>query len=277
MDNPVVLLIRNLVMLACLFVVPLVALLGPSITGFRSPRLLAAAATPESPEKLPRAEKDRRRGSSEPMGMPNLPASMFAQRPAELGNASPQAAGQPAQPGVALADSPAARVPLLERPVVQPAVAQLAAGQAERIERAQFSPSAGQPRLPGPAAEPRTSPRRPQESAPAAGIAATSNAVAWPPAPANSAPRSDPDYLETLTSRLRELGAGYYLLECWGQQQKVYRFYCQMGESGPQSTSFEAVAPDQVSAVERVLDQAEAWSAARSRPALAERPRGTIR
>lgn len=248
MENSVVLLIRNLVMLACLFVVPLLALLGPTVTGFRAPRLVAAESNGSS--LRPEQGKERPRGSAQAMGVPNLPASMFA------AGATP--AAQPAaEKHVAKATAPARP---REGESVRTAVAQVTPGQGAQVQPAKFSP--------------RVVPTR------AAGETPQGESVAWPPVAATSTDESlrpQPDYLETLTTRLRELGAGYYLLECWGQQQKVYRFYCQMGEAGPQATSFEAVAPDQVSAVERVLDQAEAWSVARDRRQTAERPRGQLR
>ncbi|MFO0900653.1 MAG: hypothetical protein U0836_24760 [Pirellulales bacterium] len=253
MENSVVLLIRNLVMLACLFVVPLLALLGPSVTGFRPPRLLAAESGRAS--SRPDSDvKERPRGAAQPMGVPHLPPSLSA-------------AGSEPSPRPADVDRERMAVTArsAERGAVRTAVAQVPSDQAIPVQPAHFSP---------PAAPMRREPPRL-----AGGGTAGSDNVAWPP-PVSAGevrPSQQPDYLETLTTRLRELGAGYYLLECWGQQQKVYRFYCQMGEAGPQATSFEAVAPDQISAVERVLDQAEAWSVARDRRQTAERPRGQLR
>lgn len=250
MENSVVLLIRNLVMLACLFVVPLLALLGPTVTGFRAPRLVAAESN--GPGLRPeQGAKERPRGSGQAMGVPNLPASMFAAGAARTAPPATEKclekAAAPARPH--------------EGEAVRMAVAQVARDEGARVQPANFSPRVVRQRDPQRAATPR------------------GESVAWPPVAASTdeGRRPQPDYLETLTTRLRELGAGYYLLECWGQQQKVYRFYCQMGEAGPQATSFEAVAPDQISAVERVLDQAEAWSVARDRPQTAARPRGQLR
>jgi len=271
MDNKFVLLIRNLVMLVCLFVVPLLALLGPSVTGLRAPRLMAASANPQPAGKAETAETPRLRGGSEAMGMPNLPASMLAQ----------------SSGGSVLPTSPNASKPTGPRQLERPAPTRspvLPVGHvAEKSDRVVKPASFTKEPAPAPR-DPAASKKVPEPEA---------TAVAWPPAPAAatqavaapiqaSAPTQAPqpsqqDYVETLTTRLRELGAGYYLLECWGQQEKVYRFYCQMGESGARATSFEAVAKDQVSAVERVLDQAEAWSAAQASARTAELPRGTLR
>jgi hypothetical protein len=264
MDNKFVLLIRNLVMLICLFVVPLLALLGPSVTGLRAPRLMAASATP-SPAAT--AETPRLRGGSEAMGMPNLPTSMFAQ-----GKGASAAPEVPAAPNAAETKKLPRSAPT--NPAVQPA-RHVGDKRDHAVKTANFTK------------EPEKAARAaaPVKKMPEAEV----TAVAWPPAPAATpqpiaAPvaaqptrPSQQDYVDTLTTRLRELGAGYYLLECWGQEEKVYRFYCQMGESGARATSFEAVAKDQVSAVERVLDQAETWSAAQASARTAELPRRTLR
>jgi hypothetical protein len=204
MENSVVLLIRNLVMLACLFVVPLVALLGPSVTGFRSPRLVAAESTVAGPRAEPFG-KERPRGSGQAMGVPNLPASMFA--------ASAAPAAHPA--GERLERKAAAPARTREGDSMRTVAAEVVPEQAVRVQPAIFSPAGLSE------SQMAVSPR--------------SESVAWPPvsAASNDTRGSQQDYLETLTARLRELGAGYYLLECWGQQQKVYRFYCQMGEAGP--------------------------------------------
>jgi hypothetical protein len=61
--------------------------------------------------------------------------------------------------------------------------------------------------------------------------------------------------------RLRQLGATYYLLETWGQQQ--YRFFCRMAIGGnPHFTKhFEATDSDPLRAIAGVLRQVESWRA----------------
>ena len=44
------------------------------------------------------------------------------------------------------------------------------------------------------------------------------------------------DRFQAVQGRLRQLGATYYLLESWGNQQQLYRFYCKMAVGGSAST-----------------------------------------
>ncbi len=64
-----------------------------------------------------------------------------------------------------------------------------------------------------------------------------------------------------LQSRLRQLGATYYLLETWGNQRQFYRFYCQMAVGGNAGYThyFEATNSDPLGAMADVLRQVEAW------------------
>ena len=50
------------------------------------------------------------------------------------------------------------------------------------------------------------------------------------------------DQFRAIQERLRQLGATYYLLESWGNQQQLYRFYCKMavGGSAQYTRCFEA-------------------------------------
>jgi hypothetical protein len=69
------------------------------------------------------------------------------------------------------------------------------------------------------------------------------------------------DAFHTIQDRLRELGATYYLLESWGNQQQMYRFYCRMAIGGnPNYTHyFEAMESDPLQAMHQVLRQVESW------------------
>ncbi len=74
-------------------------------------------------------------------------------------------------------------------------------------------------------------------------------------APAPSDPfRSIPD-------RLRQLGATYYLLESWGSEPQMYRFYCKMamGGNADYTRYFEAADADPLQAMVQVLQQVETW------------------
>jgi hypothetical protein len=60
------------------------------------------------------------------------------------------------------------------------------------------------------------------------------------------------------------LGAVYYLLEAWGNQEQLYRFYCKMAIGGNTSYTryFEATDVDPLTAMGKVLREVEAWRAA---------------
>ena len=81
--------------------------------------------------------------------------------------------------------------------------------------------------------------------------------AAWTPAmPAG-------DRFVRIQDRLRQLGATYYLLESWGSGLQLYRFYCKMAVGGNPDYAyyFEAVDIDRLRAMDRVLQQVEAWRA----------------
>lgn len=84
---------------------------------------------------------------------------------------------------------------------------------------------------------------------------------AVPAAPPAAAPASPFEYVG---KRLRELGATYYLLELWGDEQKLHRFYCRMAVGGnPNCTRyFEATDADALTAMVRVLQEVEVWRSA---------------
>ena len=69
------------------------------------------------------------------------------------------------------------------------------------------------------------------------------------------------DSFHSIQDRLKELGATYYLLESWGTQQQMYRFYCRMAIGGNPSYThyFEAMESDPVQAMLGVLRQVESW------------------
>ena len=80
--------------------------------------------------------------------------------------------------------------------------------------------------------------------------------------PAATTPKAADPFLHT-QKRLQELGATYYLLESWGGQQQLYRFYCKMAVGGnPNYTRyFEAIESDPLRAMSQVLGQVESWRA----------------
>jgi hypothetical protein len=81
-----------------------------------------------------------------------------------------------------------------------------------------------------------------------------------PSSPANAAQAPDNPFM-VLQTRLRQLGATYYLLETWGNQRQFYRFYCQMAVGGNAGYTryFEATDANPLAAMADVLRQVEAW------------------
>jgi hypothetical protein len=72
------------------------------------------------------------------------------------------------------------------------------------------------------------------------------------------------DPFQAIPQRLRELGATYYLLEAWGSDQQMYRFYCKMavGGSADYTRCFEASHGDPLQAMRQVLQEVETWRGA---------------
>ena len=94
--------------------------------------------------------------------------------------------------------------------------------------------------------------------------------AAVPPAsPAATGPAAEiantGESLPRIQRRLRELGATYSLLESWGNQGQLYRFYCKMGIGGNSNYTryFEATDADPLHAMSIVLQQVESWRAGR--------------
>jgi len=89
------------------------------------------------------------------------------------------------------------------------------------------------------------------------------------PAPAANAAGESPlaaapstaDPFHSIQVRLRQLGARYYLLESWGSERQLYRFYCKMaiGGSADYTRYFEATNADPLQAMVQVLQQVEKW------------------
>ena len=73
------------------------------------------------------------------------------------------------------------------------------------------------------------------------------------------------DRFTSIQQRLRELGATYFLLESWGSQGQLYRFYCKMAIGGNSNYNryFEATDPDAIRVMSKVLGEVEAWRASR--------------
>lgn len=74
------------------------------------------------------------------------------------------------------------------------------------------------------------------------------------------------DRFTWIQTRLKELGSTYSLLETWGSDGQMYRFYCKMsiGGSANYTRYFEATEREPLSAMARVLQDVETWR--KSRP-----------
>ncbi|MCE5266876.1 MAG: hypothetical protein LLG00_03205 [Planctomycetaceae bacterium] len=70
-----------------------------------------------------------------------------------------------------------------------------------------------------------------------------------------------PTDLRNIQQRLRGLGATYYLLESWGSDQQLYRFYCKVAVGGNADYThwFEAIHADPLEAMRQVLRRVETW------------------
>ena len=71
------------------------------------------------------------------------------------------------------------------------------------------------------------------------------------------------DRFTYIQTRLRELGATYYLLESWGSEGQYFRFHCRMAAGGNQGYTrhFEATESDALQAMAKVLGEVESWRA----------------
>jgi hypothetical protein len=67
--------------------------------------------------------------------------------------------------------------------------------------------------------------------------------------------------IDDIPKRLQQLGATYYVLESWGNDQLLYRFYCKMAvmENSNFTHCFEATDSDPRQAMQSVLRQVESW------------------
>ena len=77
------------------------------------------------------------------------------------------------------------------------------------------------------------------------------------------------DRFAYIQDQLRRLGATYYLLESWGDEQPLYRFYCKMaiGGNAGYTRYFEATDANPLQAMVQVLREVEAWRNGKNLPA----------
>lgn len=227
--------LRALVMLGFLVAIPLVAMFGSSLPSLLNPLLEGRWPSALLGET---GEGDRPASASqfEPMGAQgaapgNAPAPPWREDPLRQ---------VPAWPTGSFEANPSAITPAsFETPV-----AALAGGDGSQGSPVQ--PRAGEP-APLPASVGGASPMD----------AASTRAV---PIPGREGSSSDEDFVR-YQQKLRDLGAAYYLLEGWGNQQNLYRFFCKMSVGGSLGCTrhFEATHADPLKAMAEVVAQVEAW------------------
>lgn len=234
---------RAVVMLACIFVLPAIALFGSS--------------WPEALRQL----MQRHLGVNFSLASITAPLLNNGQSLLPAAHATPQ----PVEPAPPVVSMP---------PMVAPAVAPL---------QASLLPTGGTGSAPGWPIPPRKSDVVPAGFQTVTDPGLSTVAVGTtPPAPAAmtslSPPASAPgllsaadagsagnDRFANIQKRLRELGATYFLLESWGSDGQLYRFYCKMAIGGNANLTryFEATDADSLTAMSKVLQQVEVWRSGR--------------
>jgi hypothetical protein len=253
-------------MLACLIAVPLAALFGTALpemarrlfgerlglVEIASQPLAEGAAFSSTAQAAPSPMiENSLTGEWGASGLPFGPASSNEKTPA-----------LPAQPAGTVGP-PAATLRLPEQFTHSGVVKSPASGIHDAIPASYQSPvsSAGDLEfLRWPEEPSKATSLVPVEAFPAP-IAARNSGASLPP-PADS--QACVDQFSHIQRRFRELGATYTLLETWGDQGQLYRFYCRMAMGGSSSYTrfFEATDADPLGAMSRVLAQVEAWRSA---------------
>jgi hypothetical protein len=232
---------RALVMLACLAVVPLVALYGKYVPDFAHAVMEAfKARTQATPASDPKAAG--------------------GEAPPFAGSTSRASGGRPAKPSNSLqtgAPAPWADRAQSARPLSDLGRQPSGTGsQNATLERASFNAP-----LNGREAEDPGDPGRSAAAPPPHGSPNESH-TGDPQAPAAEDCTAQ---FRRMEQRLRELGATYYLLETWGTSGDRYRFFCKMALAGNadynRNRIFQATAADPLRAMQDVLAQVEQWRA----------------
>ncbi|MHC4176301.1 MAG: hypothetical protein ACYSWU_02275 [Planctomycetota bacterium] len=228
MQSSTAVVFRALVMLACLVAIPLAAVVGKSLPDMVKGLLDGQWPGSSAPAYGSLGDAPR----FEPEAPPGAPPAVAAGQTGH-GWRQPPLPSAPSRTGEA--DDP------LARQVV-------AAGHEVPV---------------GPAALPEAF----RAAGPATGASdAAAHSVGHGTCPTEGKARPAVDQFTLIRGRLRQLGATYYLLEAWGSQEQLYRFYCKVAVGGnPDYThNFEATDADPLQAMARVLRQVEAWRAERN-------------
>jgi hypothetical protein len=270
---------RVLVTLACMIVVPLLAIFGTSWV------TLGSTSTRASSGRLQSSDF----GHSSP-GRNDSMAGTWMTPPAATGNAPEEQSMQPmaeapvgaaSMAPTAIAPPPLPLAPAGFNPSADapgPELAALAEKWSAPVAADSIAATAG-----GLQSDPANSVTKRVDGAPVRmgsrgipsrrrGVLPSTNAAADPVSPApiaaaagTSLPAAQGlmtnDWFAAIQQRLRELGATYYLLETLGTGGIQYRFHCKMAVAGnPNNTrQFEATDADPARAMQTVLRDVETW------------------
>jgi hypothetical protein len=241
MQSPTGVLFRTLVMLACLVAIPMAALFSSSL-----PKMVTAILEGRWPLGTSSAP-GQQSGTPEPA--PCNPNGGVIATPAEpaspLWQTCPPKRGD--IPGDTFAMPPSAVTAAAYEATIAPSGG---TSEAKSAVAAAFPDSIG-------------------SQASASNVAGPAAAVAPASAEASSSGHRDnltqADSFTQIQQRLRQLGATYYLLETWGNQRELYRFYCEIPIGG--SPNFvhhvEATHAEPLQAMAQVLQEVESRQAAR--------------
>jgi len=220
---------RALVMLACLVVIPLVAVFG----GTLPEKLESLVSSYLSPAAPPPGGGHGEPARFQPMQAAAVDPAMAVGR--LTGRSNPTLA---TPPGPTWGTGQAASTSVVPAGYEVPVASQTPAGSAAApaVPTARGAPGGGGIRQPRPLATPSEPPR--------------------------SAP-TDP--FTAMQTRLQQLGATYVLLESIGNRQEVYRCYCRVAIGGDPSYAyyFEAIDSAPLTAMAQVVRQVEQWRARR--------------
>lgn len=276
-ESSTVVALRGLVMLGCLLLIPVAALWGGSVPELVKQLIQhhlgletasASTAMTSAPPFAPGTAADP--ALSGPGGVP-----------ASLPPLSPPVVqlGPQAVPASAAA-LPPARLPQAAAPAAMPPAPALAQAQVTGIPAA--VPAGNSAVVPvgyQAPAEPRPAEAFPREITPPArqtapsvyqrkpGLVPVTLEEGLPPSPGpepGKTPSAEP--FQQIQNRLRQMGATYYLLESWGVQGDLYRFYCKMAVGGNANYTryFEAVDSDPLRVMSKVLQDVETWRSGQS-------------